>query len=126
MPREQLGVWCLAQGHLSHDIEGGEIAEHSLPRPQFLPARDLNSQPLDYKFDSLTIRPRLPHLYICLYHTERTIDDLIFDPILLAYKAKGIPYPMGIRAHSTKDIAAYPALENGTQLADICRATAWT
>ncbi len=28
--------------------------------PQFLPARDLNSQPLDYEYDSLTIRPWLP------------------------------------------------------------------
>ncbi len=28
-PREQLGVWCLAQGHLSHGIEGGESAVHS-------------------------------------------------------------------------------------------------
>ncbi len=26
---------------------------------QFLPARDTNSQPLDYKANSLTIRPRL-------------------------------------------------------------------
>ncbi len=29
------------------------------PHLQFLPARDLNSQPLDYESDSLTIRPRL-------------------------------------------------------------------
>ncbi len=31
------------------------------PHLQFLPARDSNSQPLDYESDSLTIRPRLPH-----------------------------------------------------------------
>ncbi len=30
---EQLGVRCLAQGHLSRDIEGGESAVHSLPPP---------------------------------------------------------------------------------------------
>ncbi len=30
-PGEQLGVRCLAQGHLSHGIEGGESAVHSLP-----------------------------------------------------------------------------------------------
>ncbi len=29
------------------------------PHLQFLPARDLNSQPFDYESDSLTIRPRL-------------------------------------------------------------------
>ncbi len=32
-PREQLGVQCLAQGHLSRGIEGGESAVHSLPPP---------------------------------------------------------------------------------------------
>ncbi len=32
-PREQLEVRCLAQGHLSHGVEGGESAVHSLPPP---------------------------------------------------------------------------------------------
>ncbi len=32
-PGEQLGVRCLAQGHLSRGIEGEESAEHSLPQP---------------------------------------------------------------------------------------------
>ncbi len=60
-PGEQLGVRCLAQGHLSRGIEGGESAVHLLPpHLQFLPARDSNSQPLDYESDSLTIRPQLP------------------------------------------------------------------
>uniref|UniRef100_A0A8C1T4C8 Immunoglobulin V-set domain-containing protein n=1 Tax=Cyprinus carpio TaxID=7962 RepID=A0A8C1T4C8_CYPCA len=58
-PGEQLGVRCLAQGHLSHGIEGGERTVHA-PHPQFLPARDSNSQPFDWESDSLTIRPRLP------------------------------------------------------------------
>ncbi len=35
-PREQLGVRCLAQGHLSHGIEGGESAVHSLPPPTII------------------------------------------------------------------------------------------
>ncbi len=33
VPREQLGVRCLAQGHLSRGVEGGESAVHSLPLP---------------------------------------------------------------------------------------------
>ncbi len=37
-PGEQLGVRCLAQGHLSHGIEGGESTVHSLP-PITIPAR---------------------------------------------------------------------------------------
>ncbi len=32
-PGQQLGVRCLAQGHLSHGIEGRESAVHSLPPP---------------------------------------------------------------------------------------------
>ncbi len=32
-PGEQLRVRCLAQGHLSRGIEGGEGAGHSLPPP---------------------------------------------------------------------------------------------
>ncbi len=62
--REQLGVRCLAQGHLSRGIEGGESAVHSLPHLQFLPARDSNSQPFNYESNSLTIRPRLKKKYI--------------------------------------------------------------
>ncbi len=62
---EQLGVRCLAKGHLSRGIEGGESAVHSLPPLQFLPARDSNLEPLGYEFDSLTIRPPIPpKLYI--------------------------------------------------------------
>ncbi len=37
-PREQLGVRCLAQEHLSRGIEGGESAGYSLPSPT-IPAR---------------------------------------------------------------------------------------
>ncbi len=32
-PREAVGVQCLAQGHLSRGIEGGESAAHLLPPP---------------------------------------------------------------------------------------------
>ncbi len=38
VPGEQMGVWCLAQGHLSHGIEGEESAVYSLPPPT-IPAR---------------------------------------------------------------------------------------
>ncbi len=38
VPGEQFGVRCLAQGHLSHGIEGGESAVHSQSPPS-IPAR---------------------------------------------------------------------------------------
>ncbi len=77
--REQLGVRCLAQGHLSRGIEGGEsswgfgvllkdtsvvvlkveraLYIHSPPPPhlQFPPAWDSNPQPFDYKSNSLPL-----------------------------------------------------------------------
>ncbi len=63
VPREQSGVRCLAQGPLSCGIEGGERAlDIYSPHLQFLQGRDSNSQPFDYKSNSLTIKPRLPHL----------------------------------------------------------------
>ncbi len=63
-PGEQLGVRCLAQGHLSRGIEGGESAVHSTPHLQFLPAQDSNSQPLDYESSSLTIGHNFPIIQI--------------------------------------------------------------
>ncbi len=63
-PREQLGVWYLAQGsHLSRGIEGGRERCTFTP-PTYNPCRyrDSNVRPLGCKSDSLTIRPRLPPL----------------------------------------------------------------
>ncbi len=58
-PGEKLGVRCLAQGHFVVVLKvERELNIHS-PHRQFLPARDSNSQPLDYESDSLTNRPRL-------------------------------------------------------------------
>ncbi len=42
------------------------------PHLQFLPVRDSNSQPFDYKSDSLTIRPRLPPNYNSSNETKNT------------------------------------------------------
>ncbi len=55
-PGEQLGVWCLTQGHLSRGIEGGrERCTFTPPTYNSCWTWDSNSQPL-----GLTIRPRLP------------------------------------------------------------------
>ncbi len=71
---EQLGVWCLAQGHPSRGIEGGEsvVYMHS-PNLQFLPVWDLNLQPFDYESDSLTIRPRL--VPTCDYTSHKKVEQ---------------------------------------------------
>ncbi len=58
---EQLWVQCLAQGHLSRGIKGGESAVHSLP-PTYNSCRPETQthKPFNYASNSLTIRPRLP------------------------------------------------------------------
>ncbi len=53
---EQLGVRCLAQGHLSRGIEGGErVLYIHFPHLQSLLDWDSNSQPFDYEYDSLPL-----------------------------------------------------------------------
>ncbi len=47
---EQLGVWWLAQGHLSRGIEDGESAVHSLPPPTI---------PASPRFELATFRLRV-------------------------------------------------------------------
>ncbi len=61
-PGEQLGVQCLAQGHLSRGIDGGERERCTFTPPTYNPCQtwDSNPQPLGYKSDSLSFRPRLP------------------------------------------------------------------
>ncbi len=79
-PGEQLWVRCLAQGHLSRGIEGGESAVHSLPpHPTYNPCRswDSNLRPLGYKSYSLYIRSRLPHLMQCaaMLHFSKSDEE---------------------------------------------------
>ncbi len=54
-PEEQLGVRCLAQGHLSRSIEGGESAGYSLPPPT-IPAEP-ETRTHDLWVTSLTLYP---------------------------------------------------------------------
>ncbi len=62
VPGEQLGVQCLAQrSHLSHGIEGGESAGHSLTPPTTPAGPETQTRNLRVtRSDALSIRPRLP------------------------------------------------------------------
>ncbi len=64
-PGEQLGVRCLAQGHLSRGIEGG----YSPPPPPTIPAGpEIRTHNLPLT-SPLSVRPRLPHkIDRCVYH----------------------------------------------------------
>ncbi len=84
-PGEQLGVRCLAQGsHLSRGIEGGRERWTFTP-PTYNPW-DSKPQPLGYKSDSLTIRPRLPlpHFWgfqnhVQLYKLEKNMNPIVLQ-----------------------------------------------
>ncbi|KAI2661120.1 ORF V: Enzymatic polyprotein [Labeo rohita] len=54
--------------------------------------------------------------------SKQRISHWLVDAIRMAYKARGLPCPLGIRAHSTRGVAASAALANGASLTDICRA----
>ncbi len=68
-PGEQLGVRCPCSRAPQSWYWGGESAVHSLPPPT-IPCRtwDSNPRPLGYKSDSLSIRPRLPHITLYNVH----------------------------------------------------------
>ncbi|KAL0189006.1 hypothetical protein M9458_016105, partial [Cirrhinus mrigala] len=45
--------------------------------------------------------------------SKQRISHWLVDAIRIAYQARGLPCPLGVRTHSTKDIAALAALANG-------------
>ncbi len=63
-PGEQFGGSVPCSRAPSCGIKGGESTVHSLPpHLQFLPARDLNSKPLDYESDSQPLGHDFPQLF---------------------------------------------------------------
>ncbi len=47
------------------------------------------------------------------------------EAIVLAYQARHLPCPLGVRAHSTRGVASSWALARGASIADICKAAGW-
>ncbi|KAI2647489.1 Acetylglutamate kinase [Labeo rohita] len=56
--------------------------------------------------------------------SKQRISHWLVDAIRVAYRARGLPCPLEVRAHSTRGVAASAALANGASLTDICRAAA--
>ena len=57
--------------------------------------------------------------------SKQSLSRWIVDAIALAYTAKGIPCPLGVRAHSTRSVASSWAWSSGISLQDICTAAGW-
>ncbi|KAI2661294.1 putative aspartoacylase [Labeo rohita] len=57
--------------------------------------------------------------------SKQRLAHWVVDAISLAYESQGEPCPLGVRAHSTRNVASSYALAHGASLADICRAAGW-
>ncbi|KAI2666668.1 enzymatic polyprotein [Labeo rohita] len=57
--------------------------------------------------------------------SKQRISHWLVNAIRTAYQARGLPCPLGVRAHSTRGVAASAALANRALLTDICRAAGW-
>ncbi|KAI2664100.1 tRNA-5-methyluridine(54) 2-sulfurtransferase [Labeo rohita] len=53
---------------------------------------------------------------------KQRISNWLVDVIRMAYQAIGLPCHLGVRAHSTRGVAASAAFANVASLTDICRA----
>ncbi|XP_051988692.1 uncharacterized protein LOC127648137 [Xyrauchen texanus] len=57
--------------------------------------------------------------------SKQRLSHWLVEAISLAYESKGVQPPEGIRAHSTRGMAASWALFKGVSLQDICDAASW-
>ncbi|KAI2645466.1 Transposon Ty3-G Gag-Pol polyprotein [Labeo rohita] len=118
----------------------------STPRPVVLqafcppPFRDADQQKLNCMcpvraLDAYVHRAarwrKSDQLFVCygppkrgLPASKQTISRWIVDAICSAYEASDLPPPLGVRAHSTRGMAASKAFLAGVPLQDICNAAA--
>ncbi|KAL0172227.1 hypothetical protein M9458_032538, partial [Cirrhinus mrigala] len=54
--------------------------------------------------------------------TKQTLSRWIVDAIFSAYESSGLPPPLGVKAHSTRSVAASKAFLAGVPMQDICNA----
>ncbi len=57
--------------------------------------------------------------------SKQRLAHWIVEAIVLAYQARRLPCPLGVRAHSTRGAASSWALARGASIADICKAAGW-
>jgi hypothetical protein len=58
--------------------------------------------------------------------SKQSLSRWIVDAIQMAYESSGLPSPLGVRAHSTRSVAASQALLAGVPIQDICDAAGWS
>ncbi|XP_053089198.1 uncharacterized protein LOC117597041 [Pangasianodon hypophthalmus] len=72
---------------------------------------------------------RADQLFVCfgppkrgLPATRQTLSRWIVDAICLAYESSDLPSPLGVKAHSTRSVAASKAFLAGVSMQNICNA----
>ncbi len=58
--------------------------------------------------------------------SKQTLSRWIVDAIIVAYKSSDLPSPLGVKAHSTRGMAASKAFLAGVPIQDICDAAGWS
>ncbi len=57
--------------------------------------------------------------------SKQRLAHWIVEAIVMAYQARRLQCPLGVRAHSTRGVASSWALARGASIADICKAAGW-
>ncbi len=58
--------------------------------------------------------------------SKQTLSPWIVDAINIAYESSDLSSPMGVKAHSTRSLAASKAFLAGVPIQDICNAAGWS
>ncbi len=58
--------------------------------------------------------------------SKQTLSRWIVDAITVAYESSDLPSPLGVKAHSTRSVAASKAFLAGVPMQDICGAAGWS
>ncbi len=58
--------------------------------------------------------------------SKQRMSKWVVEAISLAYESAGQPFPMAVRSHSTRSMAASKALISGVALQEVCDAAGWS
>ncbi len=58
--------------------------------------------------------------------TKQQMSQWIVEAISLAYEARGLTSPLGLRAHSTRAVASSQAFLKGSSMEDVCAVAGWS
>ncbi len=58
--------------------------------------------------------------------TKQTLTRWRVDAISIAYESSDLPSPLGVKAHSTRSVAASKAFLAGMSMQDICNIAGWS